>query len=256
MNWRYQPKTGFCFLTWLIGILLALSESLWASTFRVNPVRVFLSANASSQVLTVSNGSDEALRFQLRVLAWNQLEGETQLTETEEIIYFPPLFSLEPGEQRRIRLGTTTAPGSVEKTYRIFVEELPPAPNSRQAQSQINVLTKVGIPIFLQPSQPQVNGQVKLVSVRDSQLSFQINNTGNVHFLAQQVSIQGLDAAGARVFEQQQDGWYVLAGTSQPYDLELPKECHQAQSLVIKVKTANHLFQETVQLPPGACQTL
>jgi fimbrial chaperone protein len=90
------------------------------------------------------------LQFQLSVFAWAQSpSGEMQLEPTEDIVFFPTLLTLKPNETRRVRVGSATTQEVREKTYRIFVEELPPA--GTVAGSGVRVLTKMGIPIFVRP---------------------------------------------------------------------------------------------------------
>ena len=154
-----------------------------ATTFTVSRVQVFLSAHVKSEMLTVGNVSAEALRFQLSVFGWDQdPQGELVLTPTRDIVFFPPLFSLAPGEQRNIRIGTATPPAATEKTYRIFIEELPPsdAP-SGGAPGRVTIRTRLGVPIFLKPGKEVMSGRIEGLALRQGRVSFELRNTGNVH---------------------------------------------------------------------------
>jgi fimbrial chaperone protein len=77
-------------------------------------------------------------------------KGEMLLTATDDLIFYPNLLAIEPGEERNIRVGANKSIVATEKSYRIFVEELPPAEKSDH--SGIRILTKMGIPVFIQPA--------------------------------------------------------------------------------------------------------
>ncbi|MBK1986619.1 fimbria/pilus periplasmic chaperone [Sphaerospermopsis aphanizomenoides BCCUSP55] len=238
----------------LTGLGLNQVQKAWGSNFQVSPVQVSLSSKVSNQVLTVHNDSNEPLRFQLKTYAWSQdAKGEMQLAATEDIVAFPGLFPLNPGEQRSVRVGTLVPVGAVEKTYRIFVEELPP-PKTPNKKNEIRVLTKLGIPIFLQPSQQVIDGKIENINISNSHLYFHLKNTGNTHFVAQKIRVKGLDGSGKSVFDQQRNGWYILAGISQPYALKIPtQECNKTQTLVLEVKTNNKVLTERSEMPKNAC---
>src|SRR5262245_19592751 len=121
-----------------------------AATFSVNPTQIFLAGRTTSTLLTLRNDSTETLRFQLSVFEWQQgAGGEIELRPTQDVVFFPALLTLNAGEERRVRVGSTVAAGGTEKTYRIFVEELPA--ESQGDATQVRVLTKMGIPIFIRP---------------------------------------------------------------------------------------------------------
>ena len=83
----------------------------------------------------------------------------------------------------------------------------------------------MGIPIFIEPVRPALSGLVEGLTVAKGTLGFVVKNTGNLHFLAQTIQIKALDAARlATVFEKKLDGWYVLAGGTRLWEVEIPKE--------------------------------
>ncbi len=192
------PGVGAAGLTFLV---LAQATAAWASTFTVNPVQLVLTGRARSALLTLTNTSPEPLRFQLSVVAWDQSpQGELVLTPTRDIAFFPRLLSLGPGEERKVRVGALVPPGTTEKTYRIFVEELPPRePPGGEPGARVRVLTRMGIPIFLRPANPVVEGRIEAAEVRNGRLSFRLVNRGTVHFLVQEVRLTGLGAGGEPV---------------------------------------------------------
>ena len=153
----------------LVGSL-CLPAGAGASTFTVDPTQVFLTAKASSRMLTLRNQSDHPLRFQLTVFGWSQNErGEMDLVPTQDIVFFPTLLTLAPDEERKVRIGVATEFGATEKTYRIFVEELPPL--VQPEEGGVTVLTKMGIPIFLRPARAEARADIGALALNDHKLS-------------------------------------------------------------------------------------
>ena len=191
-------------------------------------------------MLGIRNESAEVLRFQLSVFTWAQSpKGEMQLAPTTDIVFFPALLSLTPGEERKIRVGTTVPGGPVERSYRIFVEELPPAGKSKGGKTEVRVLTRMGIPIFLEPAAAApatMAGRIEPKNLRGEKISFEVKNTGTVHFTVRQARVLGLGAAKENLFERSVPGWYVLAaGGSRVFEVE-PAQGHlrQDQGAVVR----------------------
>ena len=242
------------------GILLGLlygAEPARASAFRVSPVQVALSAKVSSTLLTLSNESSESLRFQVRVYAWNQKpDGEMELAPTDDIVLFPTLITLAPGKDRKVRIGSATSFGASEKSYRVFFEELPPVEEPREAatRSEVRILTKMGIPIFLRPAQPQSAGAIDGLALEGGHIRFLVRNDGNAHFVLRSVRIKGVGAAGDAVFDREIEGWYVLPGGTRAYDLAIPVElCSQMKGVIIESETEQDTFKARLEAPPDGC---
>jgi fimbrial chaperone protein len=244
-----------------VPVALALSvltgSASAQATFTISRVQVFLSNAVKSEVLTLANVSGGPLRFQLSVFAWDQnAQGEMVLTPTRDIVFFPPLLSLAAGEQRNIRVGTATPPGASEKTFRLFVEELPPltAP-SAGGPAEVKIRTRLGIPIFLAPPQAVRGGRVDALAVRDGRLSFELRNTGNVHLMAQTIRVVASGQGGEVVTETALEGWYLLAGGTRLYDLELPRDkCPSVHAIAVEVTTAQAVYSGRLAVPSGACR--
>lgn len=242
-------------LVLLLCLALGQAGAGWASTFTVNPVQVYLTPKIRSVILTLKNVSEEPLRFQLDVFGWEQnSRGEMELQPTRDIVFFPALLTLGPGEERNIRVGAATPAGAAEKSYRLFVEELPPSSPTALPPGQVRVLTKVGIPIFVEPMQSTSSGRIQDAALRAGQLSFAVRNTGTVHFVVQSIKLTGYGSAGERVLEGALEGWYVLPGGTRHYELPLPAtDCRKVRSLGIEVQTTRARLSERIEAPAGAC---
>jgi fimbrial chaperone protein len=242
------------FLALAAGLTLGRAAAASAATFSVNPVQIFLSAGTRSALLTLKNETDQPIRFQLSVNAWTQDPGgQMQLAPTTDIVFFPAMLTLQPHEERKVRIGATVPPGSVEKTYRIFVEELPPL-EKKDAPAGVTMLTKMGIPIFLQPVKPVGQAALQDLQVKGGRLGFRLQNNGNVYFMAQSVRVRGLDGAGTVILDTKVDAWYVLAGTARVFDIAVPAaQCGQVRSLAVEARVSGAVLKETLQTPGGAC---
>jgi fimbrial chaperone protein len=222
-------------LTCLCSGALA-AGSAHAATFDVAPIMLELSEKAASGTLVVTNRSPEALRFHVTAFAWNQRpDGQMQLEPTKDIVFFPAMLTLNAKESRQIRVGTKVKPGAVERTYRVFVEELPPlARNAEEQQNAVRVLTKMGLPVFVAATAPKVSPAVGPMQLKGRAVSFSVKNAGNTHMRVQKVRLTA-KSGGKTVHSEELAGWYVLAGGVRDYTVELPQAAC-AEPIVIEVQ--------------------
>ena len=238
----------------LLNLELAPARVAHSGTFQVNPIRITLSRQNPSSLLSVRNDSAEKIRFQIGVFTWDQNgKGEMVLNPTEDLIFYPTLLTLEPGDERRIRIGTNDPMVTSEKSYRIFVEELPPLEDSQS--NGIRILTKMGVPIFIQPSKPTVQGRLDEMGFQGSEFFFEIKNLGNVHFFPRAVRVKGAGFQGETFLERELQSWYILAGRTREYRVEIPRaECEKIQNLTVEVELEDKTLKEKIPLPPRTCR--
>ena len=247
-------RTTFFAAVLALTLGVAAAPDASASAFSVSPTQIFLAGRTNNTLLTLRNDSGEPLRFQLSVFAWNQSRsGEIELQPTQDVVFFPALLTLQAGEERKVRVGSTVAPGAVEKTYRIFVEELPVATEPGDV-SQVKMLTKMGIPIFIRPGTESASSTMGDLAVRDGAIAFAVNNTGTVHVVPEKITLRATAADGATVFEQDVAGWYILAGGRRDFQVPVPAEaCSRVASVVLQATVSGTAHSSTVQTPGGAC---
>jgi len=226
----------------IVVFSLALSQADIASgsTFKVAPIKVYLTAQSPTSLLTLTNTTDQPLRFQISAFSWSQSRaGELELAPTEDIIFFPALLTLKAGEERNVRVGYTkrVAP-PLEQAYRIFFEELPSADAATAGGAQIKVLTKMGIPIFIAPKQAAPRVALTQTAWKDRSIAFAVENQGNAHFTIRSVKVTGRNASGSELFSRQFDGWYVLPRGARDYVVSVtPKECSALTDIDVQLST-------------------
>ena len=233
-------------------VTLGMAVVARATAVAVDPTRVYLSAKAHSQSLALHNSGSEKARFQVTAFAWQQSPmGEMQLSPTEDILFFPSLLEIAPGETRKVRVATDLPPEAIEKSYRLFVDELPPL--KANTSGAVRVLTRLGIPVFLQPNAPDARPTLE-VEVKNGHLLVSLENRGNSYMLAQSVRVVGRDASGKSLMEQDLPAWYVLAHGRRTYDVALDgTACAALSQLSAVTKTDHGNLRIERAVPPGAC---
>lgn len=239
----------------IAGFLLHAAPKAEAATYTVNPTRVYLSARTTSALMTLKNESQQPLRMQLRAQRWHQTPaGEMQLAGTDDLIVFPTLLTLGPGEERKIRVASATPFDAVEKTYRLYVEELPAGSGDQAEGSSVRILTRMGIPVFLQPARPTATAVLRGLGLNDGALSFELANTGNTHYIPESVIVRGFSAGGQPVSDWPINGWYVLAGGSRVFTMTLERPaCETVRSLLVEVTIGQTVLKGPLTTPGGAC---
>jgi fimbrial chaperone protein len=237
-----------------MGLLsIGFPAATLAGGVNVSPIQIYLSQKTTNAMLTVRNDGTEVTRYQISAFAWSESpQGEMKLDATKDVIFFPTLLSLKPGEQRNIRVGVNAPVGQTEKTYRVFVEELPSA--EKKKEMGVRILTKVGIPIFLQPAQMNPKATVQNLEIVNGQVSFAVKNSGNSHLRTQIVRARGEGEGTSPVFEAKQNGWYLLAGGDRVYKFDVPKDsCAKVKSVSVEVPTDRDTVRAKLDTPNGAC---
>lgn len=246
-----MPRSIFnpYFSALVVALLLATSLAARASTFSVDPIEVTLSRGNSSASIAVTNQSPEKLRLQVTGYSWQQSSsGEMKLAPTDDLVFFPKLLEIDPGDTKRIRVGVTAQQGSLERSYRVFMEELPSLESViAPKQNTVTLRMKVGVPVFVKPNAAtSASGAVRDASADGASLSFDVFNTGNVHFAIQSVRVVGRDASGAAIVSNDLNGWYVLAGGTRRFSVPISKErCEALRSLSVQVRTDAATFSNS-----------
>jgi fimbrial chaperone protein len=189
----------------VVLLVLGLAGTAAAGKFDVTPTTVDLAGTAATSTITVRNSHTETTRFQVVVYAWRQdADGEMILEETEHLVVFPTLFSLAPGQAKALRVGTTLPRAPREQSFRIFVEELPP---EQPAVGHIQVLARVGIPVFVAPIETRRDLRVTTTSS-----DIVVQNAGTVRSRLVSLTVSARDAGDREQRRIELPVWYFLSG--------------------------------------------
>ncbi len=233
-----------------IGLASAASAA-GAGTLQVSPTRIDLAARQQSGLLTLTNTGAEAVRIEVTAFTWDQsADGQIVLGETNDLVVFPTLFALAPGETRRVKMGVTAAAGARERSYRVIVAELPPPTADI---SEVRVLTHMSIPVFQAPRTTARAGGIDGVALAGGRLTLSVENRGTVHVMLKSAQIAGKDAAGRTIWNGQAPGWYLLAGGRRAFDLAVPADVEaRIASVEIEAITDDNTWSQVVLLAGSA----
>jgi len=227
-----------------------LPASVWAGNWRVTPIRLELGRQAKSGVITVISESKERLQLQMKAFEWTQnAEGQDRYEETGDLVFFPKMMIFEKDEERILRAGIKVPATKREKTYRLYLEEVP---GPRKAEGvNVAIAIRFGVPIFVAPLKEEPRGEIAKVAMAKGTVEAEVRNPGNVHFVIRSVTVKGKNAKEEEIFSRELSGWYLLAGASRTYATEVPAEiCPDLAMVDVTVATdrfplAGHLDADT-----------
>jgi fimbrial chaperone protein len=173
----------------------------------------------------------------MKAMEWTQnAEGKDVYIETEDLIFFPKIMTIDSKEDRILRAGIKIPAVAKEKTYRLFVEEIPEPKKSEGVN--IAIAIRFGVPIFVKPLKAEPKGEIQKVELTKGVVSATVKNTGNVHFMINSVSVRGKNDKGEEIFSKDINGWYLLSDTSRTYITDVPQEiCKDLSKIDIQVVT-------------------
>jgi fimbrial chaperone protein len=234
----------------LAVIAFALSSfAANAAEFSVSPIRLHFEPGARSGAVTVTNDDARPLRMQLRLMRWTQdADGADVYADSDELIYFPRMMSVPPGEKRLVRVGLKSPAAAAERTYRLYLDELPDS--AQPSGSGLKFTIRFALPVFLPAAAPaKPAGAIESIALREGKLRVAVRNTGNRHFRI--TSVAARSAAGVAA---EAGGWYLLAGAARVHTLDIPAEaCRGLRRLEVAVKAEDLTLEGGLDVEPGMC---
>lgn len=234
--------------------MLLVPQLVCAAGWRVIPIRLDLGVKEKSGVIRIINDDSTPMPLQMSAAEWTQDEnGKDVYTPSEDLVFFPRVMTVEAQAERIIRVGVRNPALVSEKTFRLFVEQIP-VPND-SAGAQVAVAIKFGVPIFVTPPEKKISGQMEPVSFNNEELTVPVKNTGNSYFRVTTVTARGLDAAGQEVFTESLTGWYLLHGVRRTHQLAIASaDCRKAVKIDVEAKTDQKIkFAETLPITENMC---
>ena len=230
-GWVVYLLLVFCVLTFNFSPVLA-------GTFNVSPVKINLSKNSSTAIITVSNAGSSDTTIQLQTMRWIQDGEGDRLQPTREIIATPQIFSIKAGATQLIRIGMVTKPDTGnEIAYRLVLDEIPSPPEP--GFKGLQVALKISLPIFVQPlskSSPELD--FSWVQTQDKKIRVSIVNHGSAHIQILRTKISD-ESDEKSVFFNQEKALYILPGQIRYLDfMPTNEELTPAKNFLIKTETS------------------
>jgi fimbrial chaperone protein len=184
----------------------------------------------------------------IKLMAWTQdANGADVYTDSGDLVYFPRQMDVEPGQKRLVRLGAKAPASGAERTYRLFIEEVP-SPSSAN-RSQVTFYFRFGVPVFVPPPAGKPQPEVLQPTLNKGKFALPVENRGTVHFRPKRVVVS--DEAG---WSREITSWYSLAGSSRKYETDIPAEvCRKARALAVRVETEGANFDRKLDVDPASC---
>lgn len=217
------------------ALLVLMPAASMAGLFSISPIRLDLDRRNKTDSITVSN--DEASRkieMQAKLVEWTQdAKGNDVYVESNDLVFFPRIFTVDKQDQRVVRIGLKVPADTIEKSYRLFIEELPPPADPAKKGAQVLFVLRFGIPIFVRPDKEQMAGVIDGMEATPTAATIIVKNTGNQNF-----QIQSLIVKSGAAYEKEIVGGYVLAGATKHITAQFPPDvCRQLGKLQIVMKT-------------------
>jgi fimbrial chaperone protein len=242
----------------LAALLAAAPGPTLAGEYSVSPLRIDLDRDARSGVVTLTNSGTAPIDFQVSVLEWTQdAGGQDRYAPTGDVVFFPRILTVAPGESRVVRVGIQSPPAMVERAYRLFIEPIPERSGEPLPPGvNIAVNLRFALPVFARPPKPEVAAEIDGSAIHAGKLTFSLRNGGNVHLRFDEgVTVVGRDAQGGEVFTRRVDARYVLAGASRPLTLDIPRElCRRVAALELTAQAERLTTSRRLAVSRANCE--
>ncbi|MDE1148847.1 MAG: fimbria/pilus periplasmic chaperone [Azospirillaceae bacterium] len=193
-----------------------------AATLEIAPVIVEM-AGAATTVLTVTNRGNDLAAVQIRGFAWSQTGNEDKLDKTDALTVSPSIFQIPAGGSQTIRILLRQPPKDRETSYRLILDELPPASDGQAVRFAL----RISVPIFASPPTPvPAKPDFHIALDAEGNASLVIGNTGGRRVRLVNAVVSLPDGASAKA--EPPANPYVLPDAERHWTLGPPAEGQKA----------------------------
>jgi fimbrial chaperone protein len=213
---------------------VGIATPAWAGSFEIDPVRLSLAPSERSEDFTVTNKTASDITFSVRTYVWSQSPtDELHLDDTDDVLAFPETFTVPAHSVQRVRVGLATPATGAERTYRLYISQLPNAPTASRGL-HLAIVTRVGIPLFASPlaSESEANPVIANAVQSRSSAVVSLRNEGTIHLNPSDLTLTLVAADKSIVWKRSVPVWYVLAHSERALTVPIPESaCSRAASL-------------------------
>jgi fimbrial chaperone protein len=199
---------------------LLLCSVTFAGGLRLAPVRVYLDHETRAGMIELTNPGDAPISLQVDPFKWTQaLDGEDEYAPTTEIMAFPTISTINPGETQLVRIGRLSEETSdSESAYRVYFTELSDPGRFDDVGASIAMRLRIGVPVFVQPTIPPLY-ELRIVSseITAEGITVRLQNSGNAHVRVSEIFVPELADA-----EPMSAMKYILPGAIQEFSIPVP----------------------------------
>lgn len=199
-----------------LGLLAGAVGFASAARFSINLTRVHLGQNHPVETVALGNEEAQPLNFEVQVKRWTQgADGTWSLAPSDGLVVHPLIVTIPVGGKARVRIGTLAPTTDGEQAYRVELQQLPD-PNAMADATQVRMLTRISLPVFVEPHGAQPQLALAASSTTHHKLGLVLRNDGKAYAPPGEASVRVFDGQGRMVHEGKLSIGYVLAGAQLP----------------------------------------
>ena len=189
------------------GFILILFSSSVPAVVNVDATRVIINAGEKSVSLPLVNSEDQPMLVQVWVDEGNPLTQPDKIRTP--VVILPPVFRMQPGEMRTIRLLLTdrgTLPRDREMLYWLNIYQIPPLTDQdKRVMQRVILPLKLRLKLFIRPdgvAQPTERDGEKLIFTHLMSANTPLLNVRNPtpwHMTLETVSCGGTRTGGGMI---------------------------------------------------------
>jgi fimbrial chaperone protein len=241
--WTTALRLTACLGFWCLALGVS---SAAAQGIEVAPANIALTPGQLAASLSITNHNDRKISFQIRVFDWQQdSQGGETLSPTDDLLFSPPLATIEPGRTQIVRLVLRRPPQGSERTYRILFDQLPPPAEPGVVQ----VLIRLSIPIFASPqgrTTPQIRWRVTTEGNRHWLIA---SNGGTRHLSVRDLKLYAPDGRLLRV--EMNSPPHILAGATRRWPIVTNIPLHSEEVLRLAADADTGAIDERISVEAG-----
>lgn len=196
-------------------LLGCLQSGRAEAQLEISPVMVNLLPGQNVATVQVTNRGGASAAIQIRAYSWSQKGNEDVLTPTQDVVLSPPIFTVPKGAAQTVRLllrGRTG--GAKESSYRLLIDEVPPANVHEQ---QVAIAMRISLPMIA-GSVPVTAQKLqwKAERRRGNKILLSVTNPGETYEKVQDLVVTLSDGSQPRAVADATNP-YVLAGAQRQW---------------------------------------